>query len=183
MCVFPAAAIFGSPAMSIFIGRPRFWPYISVVRENGKSTEARGTQTMNLLFVCASNSVRSQMAEGWARHLGDESINVRSAGMQPFKVHPMAIHIMKQVGIDISRHQSRRLDDRLLKWADYIVTLSETVKPYSAFFPPDVKYDHWTIPNPDTLVSEEISQEQAYATIRDQIKLRVERLLRAIKKK
>lgn len=138
---------------------------------------------MNLLFVCASNSVRSQMAEGWARHLGDESISVRSAGMQPFKVHPMAIHIMKQVGIDISRHQSRRLDDRLLEWADYIVTLSETVKPYSAFFPPDVKYDHWTIPNPDTLVSEDISQEHAYAMIRDQIKLRVERLLRAIRKK
>jgi arsenate reductase len=149
----------------------------------GNIDRSKRNKAMNLLFVCASNSVRSQMAEGWARHLGDESINVRSAGMQPFKVHPMAIHIMKQVGIDISHHQSRRLDDRLLKWADYVVTLSETVKPYSTYFPPDVKYDHWTIPNPDTLVSEEISQEQAYAMIRDQIKLRVERLLRTIKKK
>ncbi len=138
---------------------------------------------MNLLFVCASNSVRSQIAEGWARHLGDETVNVRSAGMQPFRVHPMAVYTMKQVGIDISRQQSRRLDDRLTQWANCIVTLSETVKPYSAFFPKGIKYDHWTIPNPDAIVSEDLSQEEAYARIRDTIKLRVERLLSTIKKK
>jgi len=138
---------------------------------------------MNLLFVCASNSVRSQIAEGWARHLGDDTIHVRSAGMQPFGVHPMAVYTMKQVGIDISRHRSRRLDDRQMKWADCIITLSETVKPYSAFFPEGITYDHWSIPNPDTLVSDDVSQEQAYAMIRDEIKRRVERLLEAAKKK
>lgn len=138
---------------------------------------------MNLLFVCASNSVRSQIAEGWARHLGDDSINARSAGMQPFSVHPMAVYTMKQVGIDISRHQSRRLDDRQMKWADCIITLSETVKPYSAYFPKGIEHDHWSVPNPDTLISDEISQEQAYARIRDEIKRRVQRLLETVRKK
>lgn len=140
-------------------------------------------RNMNLLFVCASNSVRSQIAEGWARRLGDDTITVRSAGMQPFRVHPMAVYIMKQVGIDISRQQSRRLDDRLMKWADCIVTLSDTVKPYSAYFPKGITYDHWTIPNPDAIVGKNLSQEEAYAQIRDTIKSRVERLLSIMKKK
>jgi arsenate reductase len=121
------------------------------------------------------------MAEGWARHLGGDSINIRSAGMQPFGVHPMAVYTMKQVGIDISRHQSRRLDDRQMKWADCIITLSETVKPYSAYFPKGIDHDHWSIPNPDTLVTDDLSQEEAYTQVRDEIKRRVERLLTAKK--
>ena len=135
---------------------------------------------MRLLFVCASNSVRSQIAEGWARHLGGNSIEVRSAGIQPFMVHPVAVSTMKEVGIDISRQISRRLDDRLLKWADYVITLSDTVKPYSIYFPETVKYDHWSIPNPDTLVVDDITQPQAYAIIRDKLKVRIEKFLQSI---
>ncbi len=136
---------------------------------------------MNLLFVCASNSVRSQMAEGWARHLSDDSIEVRSAGLQPFMVHPVAVMTMKEIGIDISHQMNRRLDDQILKWADYVITLSETVKPYSAYFPDTVKYDHWSIPNPDTLVVGDMTQPQAYAQTRDKLKTRIENFLQSIR--
>ncbi len=134
---------------------------------------------MNILFICASNSVRSQMAEGWARHLGDETINVRSAGMQPFMVHPMAIHVMKEAGVDISRQRCRRVDDRVLSWADCIVTLTEVDKPINLNIPEHARHERWSIPNPDALVSDAVTQEEAYRRIRDKIKEQVERLLRA----
>ncbi len=135
---------------------------------------------VNILFICASNSVRSQIAEGWARYLGDDNVDIRSAGLTPFMVHPMAVATMNDVGIDISHQRCRRLDDRILEWADWVITLSDTVKPYSAEFPDSVKYDHWSIPNPDTLVNENLSQEEAYAQVRDNLKIRIERFLQSI---
>jgi arsenate reductase len=120
------------------------------------------------------------MAEGWARHLGDGNISVRSAGISPFGIHPVAIAAMKEVGIDISAHRNRRLDGHQLKWADWVITLCDTVQPYSAHFPDGVRYDHWSIPNPDALVNDNISQSQAYARVRDKLKERIERFLPTI---
>jgi len=137
---------------------------------------------INLLFICSSNSVRSQMAEGWARHLSHDALDIRSAGVSPFPVHPMAVATMKKAGIDISRHRNRRLDNRLMDWADYIITMSEAVRPYSAYFPEKARYDHWSIPNPDNLVSEDVDLEQAYDRVRDTIKRRVTRLLESLDK-
>ena len=134
---------------------------------------------MNILFICAGNSVRSQMAEGWAKHLAEDSTGIASAGIQALGVHPLAIATMKEAGIDISGQESRPLSDEILRWPDYIITLSESVKPYSAFFPSSAKYDHWSIPNPDTLFPG-ITREEAYADIRDKIKYYVQRLLKNI---
>jgi arsenate reductase len=135
---------------------------------------------MNFLFVCASNSVRSQIAEGWTRYFGDGTIAVRSAGLQPFMIHPVAIAVMSEVGIDISGQKLRRLDDRQLAWADYVITLSDTVKPFCAHIPGTTKYDHWPIPNPDALVNDDLSQHEAYAQVRDELQWRIEQLLKSI---
>lgn len=136
----------------------------------------------NVLFICTSNSVRSQIAEGWARHLGDETIGVRSAGLQPFMVHPLAIQTMREAGVDISRQSCRRLNERLLTWADHIVTLCETAKPSSDLYPNTAVHHHWPIPNPDDLTPTGLTPEQAYAQIRDDIRARVEELLRNVRK-
>ena len=136
---------------------------------------------IKILFICAGNSVRSQMAEGWGRHLADNSMQFASAGIQALGVHPMAIDTMKQAGIDISGHTSRPLSDEILRWPNYIITLSESVRPYSTFFPPSAKYDHWSILNPDTLFPGGINRDEAYADIRDKIRHYVERLLQDIK--
>ena len=120
------------------------------------------------------------MAEGWARHLGDGAIEVRSAGISPFGVHPAAVVAMKEVGIDISSHRVRRLDDHQLKWADWVITLCDTVKPYGTHFPDSVKYDHWSISNPDARVNDNISQAEAYAQVRDELKRRIEHFLTEI---
>jgi arsenate reductase len=117
------------------------------------------------------------MAEGWARHLAGDKAQVASAGIQPFGVHPLAVSSMAEIGIDIAHHISRRLDERLINWADHIVTMADSVKPYSSYFPDKVIHHHWSILNPETMVYQDVSHEEAFANIRDEIRERVTRLL------
>ena len=63
-----------------------------------------------ILVVCTGNRARSQMAHGWMRHLGGSRVRVRSAGTQPKEVHPMAIRVMAEVGIDLSGHTSDHVE-------------------------------------------------------------------------
>jgi len=132
---------------------------------------------MNLLFVCAGNSVRSQIAEGWARHLADaEKVMVSSAGIQACGVIPSAIRTMREVGIDISGHGTRTLSDPLLQWADYIITMADSIRPFAQFFPKSATHIHWSIRNPDAMPPS-VERDIAYARVRDDIKRRVEKLL------
>lgn len=132
----------------------------------------------NLLFICAGNSVRSQMAEGWARQLSCGKIKVNSAGIHPCGVNPLAVGVMRQAGVDISGHSCRKLDQNLLNWANAIITLCDSVQPYAALFPPAALHLHWSIRNPDALVTLAVSREEAYIRIRDEIKSLVESFLR-----
>ncbi|MCK5125899.1 MAG: arsenate reductase ArsC [candidate division Zixibacteria bacterium] len=135
---------------------------------------------MNILFICAGNSVRSQMAEGWARELCDEQHEVTSAGLQAGGVHPLAVESMRLVGIDISQHNSRRISDKLFNWADFIITVADRVEPYSVYFPETIKHIHWPIPNPDAMYAPNLQIEEAYAIIREDLRERVEQFLQSI---
>ncbi|MEZ5360386.1 MAG: arsenate reductase ArsC [Candidatus Zixiibacteriota bacterium] len=135
---------------------------------------------MNLLFICAGNAVRSQMAEGWARALADGRHEVTSAGIDAGGVHPRAVETMRQAGIDISQHGTRRISDDLFHWADYIITLADSVKPYSVYFPESAAHLHWSIPNPDAMYAPGLSVDDAYAEVRDDIKRRIEKLLTSL---
>ena len=77
----------------------------------------------NLLFLCTGNSCRSQIAEGWARHLGDAKVNVMSAGIEAHGKNPRAISVMAEAGVDISAQESTKLTDQMLAGADYLVTV------------------------------------------------------------
>ena len=63
---------------------------------------------MNIMFLCTGNSCRSQMAEGWARHLGGDAITVQSAGIEAHGKNPRAISVMQEAGVDISQQESTR---------------------------------------------------------------------------
>ena len=77
-----------------------------------------------VLFLCVHNAGRSQMAAGFARHLGGDSLRVRSASSEPAeRVNPVAVEAMAEVGIDISDAVPARLDDEAVRSADYIVTM------------------------------------------------------------
>ena len=73
---------------------------------------------MNLLFLCTGNSCRSQIAEGWARHLGDAKVNVMSAGIEAHGKNPRAISVMAESGVDIAAQESTKLTDEML--TDYL---------------------------------------------------------------
>ena len=126
-----------------------------------------------ILFVCVANSARSQMAEGLARRMFGDRIEVMSAGSQPSKVHPYAIEAMAEIGIDIAHHRSKSVDEIDTQALDFVVTLcAEEVCPV---LPGGVKRLHWPIADPastDSSLSPE-KMRHRFRTARDQIRARI----------
>lgn len=121
--------------------------------------------------------MRSQMAEGWGRDLCHEKLSFSSAGISPSGVHPLAVETMKKVGIDISHHDSRGLDENILNWADYIITMADSIQRYSTYFPDSVTHIHWSIPNPDAMCGKDLSRKKAYEIVRELIKKKIDDFL------
>lgn len=104
-----------------------------------------------VLFLCAHNSARSQMAEGLLRALGGDRYEVESAGHMPTQVHPLAIQAMAEIGIDISKSRAKNVVEFLGQTFDVVVTLCGNDAPGSCpFFPGGKKYMHVPFPDPVT---------------------------------
>lgn len=127
-----------------------------------------------VLFLCVANSARSQMAEGLARQVLGPRAEVVSAGSSPSKVNPHAIEAMAEIGIEISAHHSKPVDEIDLARVDLVVTLcAEEVCPV---VPAAVKRLHWPIPDPVS-TDPAISPDQMrgrFRAARDQIRARIE---------
>lgn len=103
-------------------------------------------QPKSILFLCVANSARSQMAEGLARAMFGGQVRVQSAGSQPSRVSPYAIEVMREVGIDISMHTSKSVDEIDRTGIDTVITLcAEEVCPV---YLGKVKREHWPLPDP-----------------------------------
>ena len=89
----------------------------------------------NVLFICTHNAARSQMAEGFLNALYGERYEAFSAGIEPGEVNPYAITVMAEVGIDISQHRSKSLDEFHGKQFDFVVTVCDYAKEVCPFFP------------------------------------------------
>ena len=99
-----------------------------------------------VLFVCVENSCRSQIAEGFAKHLGKDILEVYSAGSKPSgKVNPIAIQVMRESNIDISKQKSKGFNDLAIKKFDYVITLG--CQDICPFVPAD-KHIEWEIADP-----------------------------------
>jgi arsenate reductase len=126
-----------------------------------------------VLFLCVANSARSQMAEGLGRHILGPEVEVLSAGSQPSKVNPYAIESMRELGIDISGHHSKSVDDVNAEAVDLVITLcADEVCPV---LPGRVQRLHWPIPDPatsDPTVSPEQMRER-FRTAREEIRARI----------
>ncbi len=88
-----------------------------------------------VLILCTGNSCRSQMAEAWLRHFGGGKLEVFSAGTRPSFVHPLAIHVMNEVGIDISSHRSKSVDEFIGAELDYVVTVCDNAREECPYLP------------------------------------------------
>jgi thioredoxin type arsenate reductase len=122
-----------------------------------------------VLMLCVHNSARSQMAEGFARALAPEGVRVWSAGSQPSRVHPLAIQVMQEVGIDVSGQHSKSVDDVPWREADTVITLcGEEVCPV---LPAAVRRVHWPLPDPSA--APEADRLRVFRDVRDEIRWRV----------
>ena len=101
---------------------------------------------MEIIFLCVANSARSQIAEGLARAMAPEGVRVQSAGSVPTEVRAESIEVMAEVGIDISEHYSKSIDDVGLENASLVVTLC--AEESCPVMPPNVRHLHWPIPDP-----------------------------------
>ena len=101
-----------------------------------------------IYFICTGNSCRSQMAEGWGKHILGEEWEVYSAGIETHGVNPSAITAMKEVGIDISKQTSERIDQLILKKPNFVVTLCSNADENCPVLPVGVMKEHWGFDDP-----------------------------------
>ena len=125
-----------------------------------------------VLFLCTGNSCRSQMAEGWARHLYPDSIRAYSAGIQKHGLNLNALSVMKEAGIDISDHQSKTLDDLGPVEFDLVVTVCGHAHETCPVFPGNARVIHHGFDDPPRLAETASSEDEAlghYRRVRDEI--------------
>lgn len=130
-----------------------------------------------ILFVCTGNSCRSQMAEGWARHLAGSRIEAASAGVRADGQNNFALAVMEEAGIGISAQQSTRLEASMLEWATLVVTVCAHADAHCPVLPPGTNKMHWPMPDPANATGTEAEKLAVYRASRDEIRGRVSSLL------
>jgi arsenate reductase len=123
-----------------------------------------------VLFICTRNSARSQMAEGLINHDLAGKVQAFSAGIEPSSVHPLAIAVMKEVGIDISRHRSKSIDEFADEKFDFVITLCDHAAESCPIFFGGVQRIHMGFPNPAAVSGNPEEKMAAFRKGRDQIR-------------
>ena len=137
---------------------------------------------MNILFLCTGNSCRSQIAEGWARQLGGDWLQVQSAGIEAHGKNPRAITVMQEAGLDISNQESTKLSDDMLASADYLVSVCGHADENCPVLPAHVRKEHWPLNDPAKATGSEDEIMAVFRASRDDIKQRVADVIERLKK-
>jgi arsenate reductase len=138
------------------------------------------TEKKKVLFLCWGNSARSQMAEGLMKSLGSEQWDVKSAGTFPSYVHPLAIRVMEEIGIDISQQTSKSYDQFLEERFDYLVTLCDEASQTCPVFSGEGEKLHWPLEDPATAIGTIDERMMVFQKVRDEIKTKIEELLKSL---
>ena len=128
---------------------------------------------VKILFLCTGNSCRSQMAEGWTRHLKGDVIEAFSAGIEKHGLNPQAVRVMAEAGVDISGFRSKTVDELPEQEFDYVITLCGHAQETCPFFPAKTKRLHVGFDDPPKLAETAQSEEEAlghYRRVRDEIR-------------
>jgi len=128
---------------------------------------------MNILFLCTGNSCRSQMAEGWARHLKNGEFAAFSAGIERHGLNPYAMRVMQEAGVDMDGHTSKTLDDLPGLDFDAVITLCGHANETCPFFPGQVLRMHQGFDDPPSICSGMTDEDEilaVYRRVRDEIR-------------
>jgi len=126
-----------------------------------------------VLFLCFGNSARSQMAEGFVRHLAGDRLSAFSAGIEPRGLDPRAVRVMAEIGIDISGQQSKPASIFLAEHFGYIITVCSEAEKQCPTFPDISKRLHWPIPDPAPATGSAKEQLAVFRQVRDQLKQKI----------
>jgi arsenate reductase len=138
---------------------------------------------VRVLFLCTGNSCRSQMAEGWARHLKAGAVEAYSAGIERHGLDPLAVKAMAEPGVDISSQRSKHVDEVMHIPFDHVVTVCGHAHENCPVFSGQTKVTHVGFDDPPALAAEAATEQEAlphYRRVRDEIRAFVERLPGAV---
>jgi len=128
-----------------------------------------------ILFLCTHNSARSQMAEGLMNHLHGDRYQAYSAGTEPGRVHPLAVKVMGEMGIDISTHRSKHLREFAGREMDLVVTVCDNAREACPFFPGAKENRHESFPDPSAVSGSDDKKLAAFRVTRDAIRTWIEK--------
>lgn len=137
------------------------------------------TKPASVLFVCTGNSCRSQMAEGWTRHLHAGRLEAFSAGTAPAGLNPLAVRVMAEAGVDISGQTSKHLRDVPAAAIDHVITVCDAAREKCPALPGRRSAGHVSFDDPPYLARDARDEEAAlphYRRVRDAIRAFVEQL-------
>ncbi len=156
---------------------------LKIVRKPARATlrgetPAQRKRRRSVLFLCVANSARSQMAEGFARHLAPRGVRVASAGSHPDGLNPLAVTVMAEVGIDISGHAAKSMETIPLDEIGMVVFLcaNETCPA----FPARVERIHWPLPDPAAVKGSKDKRLRAFRRVRTEIHQRIGALMELV---
>jgi len=136
-----------------------------------------------LLFLCTGNSCRSQMAEGFLRYMAGDKFEVFSAGVKPTQVNPLAIKVMAEVGVDISKHRSKSAMEFIGQKFDYVITVCDNAKQTCPVFPGKYEKSHWDLEDPAIAQGTKEEKLEIFRKSRDKIRECVLGFLKTISEK
>jgi arsenate reductase len=132
---------------------------------------------MRVLILCTGNSARSQMAEGLLRHVAKGDVEVESAGIAPSRVNPLAIEAMREIGIDISGHRSKSVEEFLRQNFDVVITVCNNARESCPVFPGTPKRIHWSFEDPAAVQGTHEEKLAAFRRVRDGLARRLQEFL------
>lgn len=138
---------------------------------------------LRILFLCTGNSCRSQMAEGWARHLKGDVIEAYSAGIEIHGLNPIAVKVMAEAGVDISHQRSKHLNEVTDLPFNWVITVCDSANETCPVFPRSVKRKHVSFDDPPRLAKSaktEVEGLNHYRRVRDEIRKFVETMPEAL---
>lgn len=143
-------------------------------------TASMEAPSATVIFLCTGNSARSQMAEGWLRHLSGGRVLARSAGVQPRSLHPLAIEVMAEAGIDIGYQQAKSPEALTDITPNVVVTVCDLARERCPDWPGKPAQLHWSIPDPVRVRGDHTTQLGAFRTASNELHARVQALLASL---
>jgi arsenate reductase len=131
------------------------------------------TDRKRVLILCTGNSARSQMAEGLLRRGAGDRFEVVSAGVEPSQVRWEAVEAMREIGIDISGHRSKSVDEFAGQEFDYVITVCDDANERCPIFPGSTKRIHWSFDDPAAAEGDNDSKLAVFRRVRDEIRHRL----------